>query len=142
MVLPFKQITNLQILYKNYTYMKDLVKLGPMSELDKILQLPFDAELPIEESSLMDIARQSKNEEVIEKLTEHQSKFNSDKSFMLAGMQWDGMALGFAPRRLRKDRDIVLAAVQQNGMALEFAHPSLKKIEKLCLQQYSKMAMR
>ena len=72
------------------------------------------------------------------------------RKFMLGLVQRDGMALKYAPRRLRKDRelvmaamaqnaqalqssatlkddrDVVLAAVQQDGMALKYAAPTLK----------------
>ena len=83
------QFKNLETLLENYPSIKDLIKYGPFNELEKVLQLPFDAEYVASgNSSLMNIAIESKNEEVIQKFIEHQSKIKSDKNFMLAGMQW------------------------------------------------------
>ena len=41
------------------------------------------------------------------------------RKFMLGVVQRDGMALKYAPRRLRKDRELVMAAMAQNAQALQ-----------------------
>ena len=62
----------------------------------------------------------------------HES-FRKVREIVLAAVQQDGLALGYADESLKKDREIVVAAVQQNGRALEYADESLKKDRKIVL---------
>ena len=45
---------------------------------------------------------------------------------VLAACRSYGLALQWAPARLRDDRDVVLAAVKQNGLALQYASERLR----------------
>ena len=51
---------------------------------------------------------------------------DSDREKVLAEVQQNGLALGYASRELQQDRQVVLAAVQQYGEALRFAPSELQ----------------
>ena len=51
-----------------------------------------------------------------------ESKLQDDKDVVLAAVRLNGLALGFASRRLRSDREVVCTAVMQDQRALKFCH--------------------
>ena len=54
-------------------------------------------------------------------------RLRSDRSFVLAAVLQNGIALHCADDSFKRDRDVVLVAVQQNGSALQFADDSFQR---------------
>ena len=59
-----------------------------------------------------------------------------DREVLLAAVQREGGALGYATAELRADREVVLAAVQQDGYALEVASAELRADREVVAQSY------
>ena len=59
---------------------------------------------------------------------------------MLAAVQQDGRALGYASDELRNNPEIVLAAVRYRGWALDFTSDTLKNDPEIVMAQFQGVA--